>query len=227
MLEADARPALAWRPLISEAEYAAAFPARAEEYAARAASDGHAVPGHVLEPRDVRALQLARALRGQDGGSAGGGGLLAALLWLEVARVYEQEGLLADAEAAALQAFRAHEVHAPAFAAFARIEEARGHVREAAALYRRGLVLDRDDCGCLLGLARVLLAGGGPGAALEAETHVRRVLRRDAAVPEAWALLGRACSATGRVAEAGAHLRRALAAEGAAPLRPFRMLPVL
>jgi len=211
--------------MTSFAEYSDAFPVSTADYVVSKANDGYAIPRHVLEARDLRELQLGRALRGLSQSSSLN--LVASMLWLEVAHVYLHEGLVADAEAATLQSFRTNEVHAPNFAAFGLIEEARARPEEAEVFYRRGLTVDGDDFGCLIGLARVLL--GKPSlscAVFEAESYIRRLLQLDASIAEAWSLLGQACARTDRHAEAGSHLQRALIHDSATPLRSFRILPV-
>lgn len=148
------------------------------------------------------------------------------LLWIEVAKVYLQEGLLQDAEAAVSQAYQSNEIFSPIFATFALIEEAENSFEEAEKFYRKGLLIDSEDETCLLGLARVHLRSQNPGKLFEAESLIRRLLRIDPNIAEAWSILAQCCFQTGRNEDALKFFEIALKKESNAPLRSIRSIPI-
>jgi tetratricopeptide (TPR) repeat protein len=216
--------------LTSFNELTEAFPASVDNYTATKANDGYPIPNEILTPQDLKELSLYRVLKGLGQSPSN---VLASLLWLEVAQVYLKESLYADAEAAASQAFKANEVFAPIFAVFGQIDEAQARWTSAIAFYRRGLAIDRDDLGCLLGLSRCLLvasASADSDAAaklFEAEGMARRAIEIDATIAEAWSLLGQSCLRSGRHEGAGQHFRAAMTLDSVSPLRSYRILPIL
>jgi tetratricopeptide (TPR) repeat protein len=149
-----------------------------------------------------------------------------ALLWIEVAKVYLQEGLLQDSEAALSQAYQNNEIFAPIFAAFALIEEAKNSFDEAEKFYRKGLSIDSEDETCLLGLARVHLRSQNPSKLFESESMIHRLLRIDPNIAEAWSILAQCCFQTGRNEDALKYFEIALKKESTAPLRSIRSISI-
>lgn len=211
--------------ITSFAEYTQAFPASVDEYVSAKNNDGYPIPRSVLTLADQRELAFDRVIGGM---SQTPSNVLASSLWLEVSRVYLQEGLFADAEAAASQAHKNNEVFAPIFATFGLVDEAQGRIDSAIVFYRRGLRVDGEDVECLLGLARCLLhAKMADEHIFEAESSLRRILVLDRSRAETWSLLGRICARTGRIREAQMHFERAMSLETCCPLRSYRMLPLI
>lgn len=147
-------------------------------------------------------------------------------LWIEVARVYLQEGLLQDAEAAVNQAFMGNEIYSPIFGAFGLIEEHRSNEAEAEVFYRKGLAVDEFDETCLLGLARVLLKNNS-SKSFESERLARIAIQRDPSNAEAWSLLAQTCSRAGRTQEALKYFEIALKKESQKALRSTRSIPLI
>ena len=148
------------------------------------------------------------------------------LLWIEVAKVYLQEGLLQDAEAAVSQAYQSNEIFSPIFATFALIEEAKNSFEEAEKFYRKGLSIDSDDESCLLGLSRVHLRSKNPSKIFEAESLIHRLIRIDPNIAESWSILAQCCFQTGRNEDALKYFEIALKKESTAPLRSIRSIPI-
>ena len=148
------------------------------------------------------------------------------LLWIEVAKVYLQEGLLQDAEAAVSQAYQSNEIFSPIFATFALIEEAKNSFEEAEKFYRKGLSIDSDDESCLLGLSRVHLRSKNPSKIFEAESLIHRLIRIDPNIAESWSILAQCCFQTGRNEDALKYFEIALKKESTAPLRSIRSTPI-
>lgn len=109
----------------SFAELAADFPASIPEYLARKANDGVDIPADILSPQDLNSLVNLRAFKSSTSTGSLASSQLSSLLWLEVAQIYLQEGLLADAEAACSQSLKCNEIYAPAMGIFGKIEEIR------------------------------------------------------------------------------------------------------
>ena len=148
------------------------------------------------------------------------------LLWIEVAKVYLQEGLLQDAEAAVSQAYQSNEIFSPIFATFALIEEAKNSFEEAEKFYRKGLSIDSDDESCLLGLSRVHLRSKNPSKIFEAESLIHRLIRIDPNIAESWSILAQCCFQTGRNEDALKYFEIALKKESTAPLRSIRSIAI-
>ena len=148
------------------------------------------------------------------------------LLWIEVAKVYLQEGLFQDAEAAVSQAYQSNEIFAPIFAAFALIEEAGKSLSEAEKFYRKGLSIDSKDETCLLGLARVHLKSQNLSKIFEAESLIHQLLRIDPNIAEGWSILAQCCSQTGRNEDALKYFEIALRKESCSPLRSIKSIPI-
>jgi Tfp pilus assembly protein PilF len=211
-------------------EYTETFPATLNEYLVGRAIEDSSTPilgsMYAMPIEDLKAIYLNNS--GQDlifRASRFASTRTTSLLWIEVALVYLNEGLLQDADAALNQAFLTTEVFSAIFAAFGLIEEAKMSLSSAQKFYRKGLSIDFEDEACLLGLARVLMAqNASSGAVFEAETLIRRLLKIDPAIPEAWSILARCCHETGRIVEASSHFERALKKETMAPLRSIRSL---
>ena len=200
----------------SFSELTAAFPASVNEYLARKGNDGVDIPADVLTPSDCLHLANSRAFKGFLGANQ-----LSSLLWIEVAQVYLQEGLLADAEAATSQSLKNNEIFAPALGLFGKIEEARGALEAALVFYRRGLAIDSSDSTCLLGVARGQLQNG---AVIEAEKYARRFLESDASSAEAWSIVAQCSAQTGRHAESEECFKKALRLETIQPLRSYKII---
>jgi len=148
------------------------------------------------------------------------------LLWIEVAKVYLQEGLLQDAEAAVSQAYQSNEIFSPIFATFALIEEAKNSFEEAEKFYRKGLSIDSEDETCLLGLSRVHLRSKNPSKIFEAESLIHRLIRIDPNIAESWSILAQCCFQTGRNEDALKYFEIALKKESTAPLRSIRSIAI-
>ena len=200
----------------SFAEFTAAFPASVTEYLARKGNDGVDIPRDIMTPNDCLKLANVRAAKGTSGVNQ-----LSSLLWLEVAQVYLQEGLLIDAEAATSQAIKNNEIFAPALGLFGRIEEARNNFDAALSFYRRGLAIDSDDSICLLGAARVQLHRK---VFIESEKFARRALEFDASIAEAWSIVAQNCAQSGRQDESERCFERALQQELIQPLRSYKII---
>lgn len=104
------------------------------------------------------------------------------------------------------------------WAFFGKIEEVRGNREAALSFYRRGLVIDGKNEICLLGAGRILADSA------EGEMFIRRLLKVDDALAEAWSLLANQCASTGRHEEAENCFERALALEMNQPLRSYRII---
>lgn len=148
------------------------------------------------------------------------------LLWIEVAKVYLQEGLLTDAEAAVSQAYQNNEIFSPIFGTFALIGESKNSLTEAEQFYRKGLSIDEGDETCLLGLSRVNLRSNDPSKIFEAESLIRRLIIKDPFIAEAWSILAQCCSQTGRIDAALNYFEIALRRESSTTLRSIRSIPL-
>ncbi len=201
----------------SFAELTSVFPLTVAEYLARKANDGVDIPSEILTPTDCLQLSNSRAFKGSPGANQ-----LSSLLWLEVAQIYLQESLLADAEAATSQSIKNNEIFAPALGSFGRIEEVRGAWEAALVFYRRGLAIDANDSTCLLGAARVQLRN--KATVMEAEKFARRLLELDVSSAEAWSIVAQVCAQTGRQSESEECFTKALQLETIQPLRAYKII---
>lgn len=200
----------------SFAELTSAFPASVAEYLARKNNDGIDIPHDVLTASDCLQIASVRAFKGAQNANQ-----LPSILWLEVAQVYLQEGLLADAEAATSQSIKNNEIFSAALGLFGKIEEARGDSDAAISFYRRGLAIDNGDALCLLGAARIQLQRN---MLVEAEKLARFFLDLDSSNPEAWSIVAQACARTGRQSEAEECFGKALQLEVVRPLRSYNII---
>lgn len=151
-------------------------------------------------------------------------------LWIEVAKVYLQEGFLQDAEAAVNQAFLGNEIYSPIFGTFGLIEEHRKHDKEnmTEMFYRKGLSIDEVDETCLLGLSRILLLKKGDESKIfESERLARDLIQKDPSVAEAWSLLAQCCSGSGRSEEASKYFEIALQKDSKRTLRSIRSIKII
>lgn len=198
-------------------EYTESFPLNLEEYLLKTQEDGISsglLLSKVISIKDLKKLK--------DSSSSSYSTFCA--IWIEVARVYLQEGLLQDAEAAVNQAYLCNEIFAPIFGTFGLIEEARNSFSEAEKFYRKGLSMDQDDEICLLGLSRVLLNSRDPSKLFECESLSRRLIQKDPSVADAWNILAQCCGGTGRHEEALKYFETALTRESQCPLRSIRSI---
>lgn len=193
-------------------EYTESFPSTLNEFLLKKACDSEGVT-RVLPLEDLKVITNNNSNN-------------ITLLWIEVAKVYLQEGLLQDAEAAVSQAYQSNEIFSPIFAAFASIEESKGFFGEAEEFYRKGLSIDSEDESCLLGLSRVHLRSQNPSKVFEAESMIHKLIRRDPNIAEAWSILAQCCSLTGRNEEALKYFEIALKKESTTPLRSIRSIPI-
>lgn len=213
----------------SLSEYTQQFPASIGDYIVSKSNDGYAIHPKILSFADVQSIGELRRVRGFDSGILGNN--LCSILWLEVAKIYVQEGLFTNADAAVNQALKGNELFAPVYGVFGLIEESRGGFTEAITFYRRGISIDPHETSCLIGLARCLLASASSATRenlFEAERHLLAASHNGGKlIPSICALLASLYAQSDRPQEAKDAFLKSMEIEAKTPLRPYSTVPIV